>query len=185
MSILPYGADRGAAPLISDQIEAIERELAGQAGGTVIDLSNASSNGRRPPLIEVIRDGRQIKFYCFGCRRWHYHSAHTTRCAAGCPCPLHADPQPLYGPCWCPRGSGNGLRSSHCTEPTSPLYGRSYRLREVSLARLLGVDAARPPAVPAALAAECAAAGLGATAVRRLWALALEAAERVSQEAGR
>lgn len=91
---------------------------------------SAQLAGRLAPLIAVVREGRYLTFRCAYCGRPHWHGAHSSLCAPGCPCELHRD-YDRAGPCICPPGSGDGHRAAHCTG-RSPYRRTGYVLREVA-----------------------------------------------------
>jgi hypothetical protein len=134
------GSSQASGLLISEQIEAIEAELAAGAD-SVADLSNsgaaASGQPRRTrwpagmPVLLAVRSGVQLAAWCPYCRREHWHGAHdTARCGgAGCPCPRHGG---YRGPCLCPPGTGDGHRAAHCASPASPLRATGYWIMEVT-----------------------------------------------------
>jgi hypothetical protein len=196
---LSYAAERGESLQISDQIEALglADELAVRPAA-VIELSNAPATVARParrrryskkyPVLLATSglSGRTLLAWCPPDRKFHTHGRHGACPPGSCGCGLHADLHGFRGPCTCPVGAGDGHRSAHCID--GPFKSTGYVVREMRLADLLWPGWPRPPVTaetppPALLAAECAGAGLSTTAARRLWALALEGAERVSQEA--
>jgi hypothetical protein len=123
-----------ACPSISEQIAAIERELASEVAG-VIDLSNGQACPKpRTPVLRAIasENGRTLLAWCPYCRREHTHGRHGD-CAPGtCDCGQHADLHGFRGPCTCPAGAGDGHRGAHCWPPTSPFRATGYILVEVT-----------------------------------------------------
>ena len=101
-------ADRSYA-LISEQVR----------GPRVIDLSNPVPGPY--PVIQVVREGRQLTFLCPYCRRNHFHGA--------CINPEHYR---RGVPCDCPRGAADGHRRAHCTSPASPFRLNGYLIEEVA-----------------------------------------------------
>jgi hypothetical protein len=101
--------------------------------GRVIDLASGPSDDDGTPVIEAVREGVHLKFWCAWCRSWHLHGVHNSiRCKdPGCPCPRHPDYLASRGPCLCPRGTGDGPREAHCFRPGSPFRPGGYILREV------------------------------------------------------
>ncbi|SRR6266516_1308871 len=138
--ILPDTADRGDAVQVSEQIAAIEAELADEAGGGVIELSSAPAaasgtrrrrGGRRKgPVLIAARDGRVLRAWCAFCVADHTHSVHGACPPGTCGCGLHLDLHGSRGPCTCPLGSGDGHRTAHCVGD-SPFKDGGYWLREV------------------------------------------------------
>jgi hypothetical protein len=129
-------------------LEIAGAELAGEAGTTTIDLSNAAAPARSvngmPRLVNRRRsklpvlaawpsaDGRFLLGFCPWCQKWHQHARHgaDADCGPGCPCPMHGGGHLTARQCLCPPGSGDGHRRAHCPGDT-PFKTGGYVVREV------------------------------------------------------
>ena len=78
------------------------------------------------PTLDATRDGIHLTVWCDHCQRLHYHGV----CSGDPACPTRQTRG--REDCTCPIGSGDGHRSAHCADPTSPYRDRGYVLHEVT-----------------------------------------------------